>query len=211
MTDVRGARIVRLMDDPQIGGDLLLVAIALAAKYDLGWDYGGTVDAMADRLWPTTAKTRSWYIRNVFKSDMRTYCPPSPNRHCCTAPMIRRDNECGRAATTWGHVTDWDTGERTYIGACSRHYAWFNATDKAGRQARPANPPLPCANHGGLLVPHFPRLDWPAFWARLDPNWVEHPEAKPFPKPDLALVLGDGEGGLAVAPLLSVVPIGGAS
>lgn len=139
MTDIRGARILRLMDDPLIGGDLLLVALGLAAQFDLDWDFGGHHEAMAKRLWPD-ARSLHWKITNVFKMDM------------------------------------------------------------------------PRADHRSALAPHFPELDWQAFWRLLDPRWVEHPEVSPWPKPSLQLVLGDGESrGLHGVPLLSVVPIGGAS
>lgn len=210
MTDVRGARIVRLLDDPALGGDLLLVAVALAAKYDFGWDYGNSLNTLGARLWPEFAQ-RGWRIRDVFKRDIRTYRPPTDFKRVCGSPMIRRETPCGMSATSWGYVTDWATGEKSYVGACSRHRAWFNAATDANRALKPDVVPLPCANHGGALAVHFPRVDWRAFWARLDPLWVEHPEQKPWPKPDLQLVLGEGAPGDGATPLLSLVPIGGAS
>jgi hypothetical protein len=212
-TDVRGARIVQLLEDPLVGGDLLLVAVGLAAKYDFGLGYDGKLNTLAELLWSTHPLTWGphWKIRDVFRQDIRTYKPPRPQIYRCTAPMVRRDGLCGRNATMSGYLTDWATGEKTYAGGCRRHYDWFNAQHKANWQAQPDLVPLPCANHGGALRVHFPKIDWPAFWRKLDPTWVEHPEAHAWPKPDLQLVLGDADDGTTSdrRPLLSVVPVGG--
>lgn len=209
MTDVRGARIVRLIKDPAVGGDLLLVGLALAAKFDLGLRYDAEKGELATLLWPE-AHDPNWKTRQAFKSDIRMYKPPAPVRWRCTAPTPRKP-ECGRNATTSGYLTDWLIGTMTPVGGCSRHLQWFAELRRANYAAKPDVPPLPCANYGGALRVHFPHIDWPAFWRELDASWVEHPEAHVWPRPDFSLVLGDGEGGLAAAPLLSLVPIGGAS
>lgn len=210
MSDVRGARIVRLIEDPAVGGDLLLVALGMAAKYDLGLRYGTSLNGLASMLW-STSKMSAHSMRDALRRDARTYKPPERTRWVCTAPMIRRAGECGKPATATGYLTDWKTGEMHPTGGCSRHSDWFHQTKRANWAARPETPPLPCANHGGALVPHFPRIDWRAFWRRLDSRWVEHPEVKPWPKPDLTLVLGDtGPAGgsrslLSAAPALALV------
>lgn len=222
MTDVRGARIVRLIEDPLVGGDLLLVAVGLAAKYDFDFGLGGRLAAL---LWPdkqqrvaaaacgvetVAAPMASWKIQDVFRRDIRTYKPVLPLNQGCTAPMMRRDGECGKSAAISGFLTDWSTGEKTFAGGCRRHYDWFNAQHQANWQAKPDLVPLPCANHGGALRPHFPQIDWPGFWKQLDPTWVEHPEATSWPKPTFTLVLGDADGGAAVGrPDLSAVPLDG--
>jgi len=208
--DARGARIVRLIQDPDLGGDLLLVGLGLAAIYDFGMSYENGIDGIGDLLWSSPPDPH-WKIRETFRRDFRRYQPETPRIRLCTASMIRREDLCGRPATTWGHTTDWDTGELAYIGACTRHYGWFDAHKRANWQGKPDVVPLPYANHGGVLARHFPRVDWPDFWRRLDPSWVEHPERTTRPRPDFSLVLGDGEGGLAAAPSLSLVPIGGVS
>lgn len=214
MTDVRGARIVRLIQDPQLGGDLLLLAIGLSAVYDFGLEYEDGIHGIGGLLW-SGGHDPHWKIRETFNRDVRTYRPPtgyslSTCVRMCTGPMLRRDNLCRRNATTWGYLTDWATGEKVYIGACSRHYSWFDAESIANRGAKPDLVPLPHANHGGLLVNHFPRIDWPRFWRDLDPKWVEHPERVERPKPDLALVIGTGLGDGQRGPL-ALVPTGGAS
>lgn len=190
MNDVRGARIVRLIEDPNVGGDLLLVGLGMAARYDFGLDHGGSLTGLAKLLW-SNSDMSNFRIRETFRKDMRTYKPPEKGFGICTAPMIRRGGTCGRNASCSGWLTDWETGEAHPAGGCSRHAQWFDDLSRKNWAAKPESPPLPCANHGGALVPHFPRIDWPKFWRRIDPRWVEHPEAKPWPKPDLTLVLGD--------------------
>lgn len=208
MTDVRGDRIVRIIEDPDIGGDLLLGALAIAAKYDFGLNYGGTLNRLGALLWPDRTKQQQLCsAKDAFRSDIRTYQPPELDR-ACTAPMLKRDDRCGRNASMYGYITDWATGEQIPVGGCSRHRAWFQRLSQANWAAKPEDPPLPYANHGGALRKHFPLVNWPAFWRQLDPRWVEHPERELWPKPVLQLVLGDGEteNNGKPQPLLAAVP-----
>lgn len=208
-TDVRGARIVRLLQDPAVGGDLLLVAMALSAKYDFGLDTGGTLDDVAALLWPgRPVRSQRFQIEEVLRRDIRTYKPPRLENKC-TAPMQRRSGLCGRNATLSGYVVDWATGEKHSSGGCGRHLVWAHQAHRENWAAKPPDPPLPHANHGGVLRVHFPLLNWNEFWGRLDPQWRRHPERTTWPKPTLRLLLGDGDG-LGERPLLlSVVPVGG--
>lgn len=213
MTDVRGARIVRLIEDPEVSGDLLLLGVGLAAKLDFGLDVGDfTFSTLGGRLWSSfTGDLSVWKTREAFRRDMRTYRPPGFGGRTCTAPMVRRSGECGKGASSSGYLTDWATGEMRPVVACSRHRSWFWDLTAANRAERPDSPPLPCANYGGALVPHFPRIDWRKFWRRLDPSWVEHPETKPWPKPDLTILLGDAEdtsAAVGVRPILVAVQPG---
>lgn len=210
MTDVRGARILRLINDPALGGDLLLVGVAMAAKYDFGLEYEGGFGGLAQMLWPDSVQP-SWRIRRFLSLDIRTYKAPWPRNAGCSAPMLRREGACGKSVSLSGMATDWATGEKFFVGGCSRHRQWADDELRANYAKRPDLPPLPCANHGGALRVHFPRIDWVSFWRKLDPGWVEHPERAAWPKPDLTLVLGDDEDSGANSPLLSVVPSGGAS
>lgn len=205
MNDARGARIVRLIEDPNVGGDLLLVAVGLAAKYDFALDYGGTIAGLGRLLW-STGYMPGHQIRDVLRADARTYKPPTQWGRICTAPMIRRSGECGRGASAWAYLTDWETGEKHPIGACARHSDWFSDMSRANRAQKPESPPLPAANYGGALVAHFPRIDWRTLWRKLNPRWVEYPEVKPWPKPDLTLMLGDADTDASTdRPMLSVV------
>lgn len=206
MTDVRGARIVRLIEDPAVTGDLLLIGFALAAQRDFGWK--DETRRVASLLWP---ESEGFRLDIAMKNDIRTYKPVLPVARRCTHPLARKVGTCKRNAISSKFLTDWATGEKAYAGGCSKHLAWFKEAMDINLEAKPDGPPLPHANRGGALRVHFPRLDWRTFWRNLDPGWVEHPERESWPKPDLSLVLGDGEGGLAAVPMLSVVPIGGAS
>jgi hypothetical protein len=108
--------------------------------------------------------------------------------------MIRRSGPCGRPRTRFGYLTDWATGDKTWLAACTRHDDWWQAKRAANEADRPAHPPLPAANHGGVLARHFPELDWPKLWTWASGGtWQQHPEEKPRPKPSLILYLGVGE------------------
>jgi hypothetical protein len=182
-----------------------MVGLAIAARRDFALDYGRGLDDLAGLLWPDDRRRlRSGRIRDAFKRDIRTYKPPDFGR-TCTAPMQRRDGLCGRSAQVRFYLTDWATGEMRYCGGCSRHGDWADAQHGANRLAKPADPPLPYANHGGALRVHFPEFAWRSFWRQLDPRWVEHPEGTVWPKPTLRLVLGDGDDEGSDRPLLTAV------
>lgn len=195
--DTRSPRAVRIMQDPEVSGDLLLVALGFALYVDFLGVKVIKSSELAKHLWPDRSKDEQWWkLRRVFEDDARTYKPPRVKwERRCDSPMIRRDGPCGQRATTWRYLTDWSTGEKSLLCACSRHSDWFREQELANRAAKPNEVPLPAANHGGLMARYFPEYDWPAYWKKLDPRWVEHPEAKPWPKPTLTLVLGDGEYG----------------
>ena len=54
---------------------------------------------------------------------------------------------------------------------------WWDARRAANEAARPARPPLPAANLGGVLARHFPELNWPTVWTWASRGtWKEHPE-----------------------------------
>ena len=107
--------------------------------------------------------------------------------------MLRRPGTCGRARSCYGYLTDWATGEQNWIAACTRHRDWWNAQRAENEAARPARPPVPAANHGGVLARHFPELPWPQVWTwATGGTWFEHPEERPWPRPSLTLYVGDG-------------------
>ncbi len=204
MTDARGARVLRLIQDPELGGDLLLLGLGMCAVYDFGLTYQQFSIDLGNMLW-AGRRDPHWKVHHVFKLDSRTYRVLWPDIRHCTAPMRRRDGACGKSASNMAMLTDWATGEKTCIGGCSRHADWFNRAHRANLQSKPDIVPLPHANHGGILAKHFPRIDWPRFWKNLDPTWVQHPERTEWPKPDLTLVLGKGlddrrQGSLTLVP-----------
>jgi hypothetical protein len=217
MGDVRDARIAQLLTDPDVGGDLLLIGVALIIAVDgddavfAGKDGGLTLEDLADHLWPKLSRRlRTQRIHSAMRGDIRTYRPPTDLR-CCTAPRTCRDGVCGQRAMFTGHVTNWATGEQSQVLACNQHRVWFTEVLEQNRAATPANPPLPYANHGGTLRRHLPELQWPYLWRRLDPRWVELPE-KPVDAapPTFHLITGGGQGSTAtdrsVRPPLTLLP-----
>ncbi|MGH3480525.1 MAG: hypothetical protein ACRDQD_27295 [Nocardioidaceae bacterium] len=191
MTDVRGARILRLLADPEPHGELLLVGMAMAAKLDLAPRKPDFFPLLVQDIWPEWPD-RMRRLMGVIADDARTYRAPSAGRKC-TAPMRRRAGWCGKNWSTGGWTTDWSTGERTWIAACNRHRPWVDEEMAANYAAKPeGDVPLPCANSGGVLAQHFPELNWYSLWRKCAPRWVQHPEVKPWPKPTLEVVLGEG-------------------
>jgi hypothetical protein len=207
VTDIRGSRSIRMMQDPNLGGDTLLVGLVLAARIDFGLKLKG-LKQLAAIAFPDGPERANYYrAQRAFKDDIRTYRPPRRglDEALCDAPMVRREGTCGRRASSSAYLTDWSTGEMTHLSSCSRHYAWQESTWRRNRAEKPDVVPLPAANWGGHLRMHLPEFNWPKFWARLDPRWVEHPETQSWPKPQFNLVLGDGESeGATARPLLTV-------
>lgn len=213
MADVRGRRILRLLNDPELQGDLLLVGMALSAWLDLGHT-SRTFYAVARDLWP---KSRHQMLRltEAIASDVRTYRPPDAPTDC-RAPMQRRAGLCGQRArevhiwlpdgTVGAIVTDRVTGEWGPISACARHVEWAQQKLRESYTDKPNDIPLPLANSGGLLAKHFPELNWYRLYATFDPYWQQHPEVKPWPKPTLEVVIGGGEALNEPRPSLTVLP-----
>lgn len=188
-----------MLDDPDLGGDLLLVGLAFARFIDFGGvDPGAKLSTrhVADRVWPAHPR-RAWKVKHVLADDARGYEPPlryNEDGRRCKAPMIRRDGPCGRAATWSRLITDWGSGEQSWLLACARHVQWYDDMARANREGKPDVVPLPAANHGGVLARHIPEFGWPKVWAwATDGRWVEHPEREPRKPPTLTLHLGDGD------------------
>jgi hypothetical protein len=196
MNDTQGTRISRLVNDPNLSGDLLLIGVVLATNNDFAGGSSLKVSALAKAAWPKLPPSDAMYkAKDALKSDIRRYrTPDTAGRPTCGSPTPRKE-ACGRNHSMFGYATDWDTGEQTLIAACSRHSDWFRVLLDTNRAARPETVPLAAANSGGDLARHFTEVDWPKLWALLDPRWVRHPEARPWPKPKLSLVLGNGDDG----------------
>lgn len=211
MTDARGVRSIRMLEDPELGGDLLLVGLVLAARLDFGLMPATNMSEIGALAFGKGRRRDSQQVRYLLKGDIRRYRRPQSSwDDRCDAPMIRRDGPCGKAASSayMGWLTDWTTGVSTLHRACSRHNDWWRQEQRRNRADKPDIVPLPYANHGGLLRKHLPEFGWPKLWAKLDPKWVEHPEVVPWPKPPLSLVLGDGDGAVQRGRPLLVVAAG---
>lgn len=206
MADVRARRLERIVNDPECVGDLLAVAMVLAAWLDFGVqgerpDQRLTLAAIQRRAFGgvRTQDWRYWKASRTISGDARTYRIPDVDTWTCTAPMIRANRPtCDRPASHSGNVTDLDTGERRMHQSCGRHKDWFWRIARENRAAvkkaeERGRLPLPAANHGGVLARHFPEIGWPRLWEKLDPRWTEHPESTPTPRPTLTLHIGGGE------------------
>jgi len=187
--DARTRRIQRMLADPELGGDLLLCGLVMAAHVDLGFG-GRSLLALAKTAWPHESdQTALGRAKRTLADDSRRYRPPEPESTGCDAPMSRRAR-CGQrpGRAVMGLITDWSTGERQWLQACSRHREWADARFRENTVARPPSPPLPPANSGGVLARHLPTINWPRLWSALDPTWAPHPE--PADRPALHLVHG---------------------
>lgn len=192
MPDARSPRMLRLIQAPNLGGDLLLIGLYYAAQLDFGLPAAETLTEMAATLWSAEESDR-WRLLKALQGDVRAYRPHRPRVDQCGAPMLRRTGTCGQRSTVIGaFVTDWSTGEKTWVAACGRHRVWFDRVWRENLAAKPADPPLPAADCGGVLAAHFPELDWPEFWRRIQPWWVEHPEPVVLPRPRLRILPGEG-------------------
>lgn len=208
------AAVAALHADPDVTGDLLLVGLWLARatilrdppEGDGGWD----MTAAARDLFPlstrpamnsfgewTHAQTTApdtWRVYDVLKQDARRYDmwadQPGGKRGLvrCGAPTPRKP-ACGKNYTVAGTLTDPATGRRRMVGACRQHGDWWREQTQANREAcASVEVPRPHANAGGRLARHL-RLDWPALWQGLDPEWTAPPEVEAWERPNLRLVV----------------------
>lgn len=189
-------RIAGMLTDPDCGGELFSLGVALLDYAVLKTDTDETFAHYADRAW---GKSGHWQIRDVLRKDIRRYDAirdaelSTPGR-TCGAPMIRRTGPCGNSATIRRMLTDVDTGRRQWLAACARHREWFDARAIANRAAVDSadKAVIPAANAGGVLARHIPEIDWPALWVWFDPKWTPPPESEPEEvqlRPRLRLVL----------------------
>lgn len=194
-------RVADMLADPECGGDLLALGIALLDFAILKVDTDKSWEHYADMAWGVDGqKWRKSKIRDVLRKDIRRYdaikdADNAEPYRCCGAPMIRRQGPCGQSATIQGMLTDADTGRKQWLAACTRHRSWFEDRARANRitASETAGVVRPAANAGGVLARHIPEIDWHKTWEKLDPAWTPPPEAEPeiVPlKPRLTLVLG---------------------
>ena len=196
-------RIEAMIADEECVGDLMLLGVALARWVDyhlpalakgerLTWERLG-------RLVVKPSRSGSLEVKQILKRDIRRYDPiTDAGSHFfqsrCGAPMIRRQGPCGGPSTRQVLVSDPDTGRKSWLSGCTRHADWFTAQRIKSREVEPAR--MPFANAGGVLARHFPDIDWPDLYRKLDPQWAPPPEGEYedddllIDRPKLRLILG---------------------
>lgn len=134
-----------------------------------------------------------WWVRKVIRDDIPRYQHPLPEHRVCTAPMVRRDGECGKNAISSGVLYDPITGEGTWYGFCSRHrnhhddWTIRQQNKEWDLNGRPSPPP----NKGGILCRYL-KNDWDALYKWAAPYATPLEGAKPAtpPKVELRLIVG---------------------
>lgn len=198
-----------MLADPECGGDLLALGVALLDYAVLRTDTDRTFQHYAAMAWGEEKKSwRGSHVRHVLRKDIRRYDavkdanesaaigddePEARDEYAaayalltnvgrwCGAPMVRRQGPCGKPAGLQTLLTDADTGRKQWLAACSRHRPWFEARVHANRLAveETAVVVRPPANAGGVLARHIPEIDWEAVWVDIDPSWTPPPEVEP--------------------------------
>lgn len=197
-----------LLEDPEVTGELLLIALWIARAYHLGdpppdggeWTWGRVaIDVFGgSRAQGTVPAHHLHRVRAAVRADRPRYDPAADNATAgmCSAPMIRRPGTCGQSATTWGYQTDPATGRRVALGTCSRHTAWYRRQldeNAAAVEAAGDRLPVPAPNVGGALARHFPTMNWPAIWRKLEPGWTPPPAGGVPTRPPKLTVLVNTE------------------
>ena len=181
----------KMLADPDLTGDLLLVALVITALT--------TEVGQVHAKWSGVAERCGWssqHIRYVVGHDVPRYEPPREGYGVCTAPMIRRAGLCGKRSSESGYLIDPLTGVMTPWGRCARHRdtdrrAAALAHSDAYRQWRVQGEPRPPANTGGVLPRYFV-TDWDQVWDWAAPYRTRADGAKPAtpPRPVLRLIPG---------------------
>jgi hypothetical protein len=173
-----------LFDDPEVQGDLLLLALGILEMSNR--PEKGTLTRLAEI---TGMDIR--HIKAVINRDVPKFRPLEPKRYTCGVPLTRYPRPCGRNATLTSPIYDPETGTFVTERACSRHRDLLWDASIASRQAWMKNgSPTPPANSGGLLMKHF-QGDWDMLY-----SWASNVElrgVKPrYPAPPQLRVLPGG-------------------
>jgi hypothetical protein len=180
--------------DPDLTGDLLLFALALArrSRDHAGGPRGGWMADVAGMVgWDPRR------IRWTLAGDRPRYEPPGAppsERRPCEGRMVRRAGPCGRPDSRHLMVLERSPvdGTQTPHYFCARHDS--QATELRSRLPRRQDCPEPAANTGGVLARYFTG-DWVGLYRWASPGWQPPPGWEPrvgeLPvRPELRLILG---------------------
>lgn len=188
------AQIQAMMADPDLTGDVLLLAVAMLNQSQLAIEAGQQrfrwSDVCRDLGWDGSHKLR-WTIADDFpryEVERSKLVPP------CAAAMIRREGLCGKPAAGSLVFIDRDpvTGAGRTVGFCSRHGALGRDINSRLKQWRANGSPQPADNAGGVLPRYFDG-DWPGLyrWAKPWQPLGTGPGKPPAPpRPTLTLIQG---------------------
>lgn len=191
--------ILKVCRDPDLSADAkLFVILAISLWADERQPAGvrkigktrATLRAIAER---SGDRKGLWWIQKVIREDIPRYVPPVPEKRVCTAPMIRREGECGKSPISSGILYDPITGEGTWYGFCSRHRNHHDdwAIQQQNKQWNINGRPSPGPNQGGLLRRYLD-TDWDEYyqWAAPYQEPLKGERAPTFPRPELRIIAG---------------------
>jgi hypothetical protein len=195
----RDERRRRMLNDPDLTGELLLFALALDEVIVTRKEQGRrTLRNWVQEVAVLAHEETSYYLRywgkSVLRDDFPRYEAPRPHgRTVCVAPMIRREGPCGKVASLSWIDSDPITGESMHVGLCARHrggevQAYY---DRRHAEWVANGKPIPPANTGGVLRRYF-SADWDSIyqWARPGSTPMEGGREATPPRPKLRLIPG---------------------
>ncbi|WP_159840172.1 hypothetical protein [Nocardia sp. CY41] len=194
----RDERRRRMLNDPDLTGDLLLLTLALdeflVSRNEQGrkklrnwaWEVAHLTHGNSDY------HLRYW-TKKVIADDLPRYEPIKPKGRGCVAPMVRREGACGNAGTTSRVDRDPLTGDSRWVHYCARHKHLAGPVEARIREWVENGKPSPPANTGGVLRRYFD-ADWDTVyrWASGREPMEGGREATP-PRPKLRLITGGAE------------------
>ncbi|MGW2666085.1 hypothetical protein ACWCW7_34460 [Nocardia tengchongensis] len=195
----RDERRRRMLNDPDLTGDLLLFAMALDEVIVTRREQGrrSLRNWVIDVAALAHGTDRAYYVRhwgrNVVGDDIPRYEPQGSNRRGigCVAPMLRREGLCGKRSSVL--LTDYEpeTGIAQHVGLCARHRGLEAGYEQRRLAWIEHGKPLPPANTGGVLRRYFD-ADWDAIyhWARPGLKPMEGGREATPPRPKLRLLSG---------------------
>lgn len=202
----RDERRRQMLNDPDLTGDTLLLALALdEVLLTQREERRRGQRRMARSRWIPEVQQlakgdqhpRNWWVRYVIAEDIPRYEPVHPTTPAlaCPAPMIRREGPCGKHGTN--RLIDHDpvTGEAQWLGLCSRHRELQQTFYEKRRREWIANgAPVPPPNVGGVLERYY-ATDWDVLyqWAGPHRRPVKDRREPTPPRPRLRLIQGGGD------------------
>jgi hypothetical protein len=193
----RDERRRRMLNDPDLTGDLLLFALALDEVITTRREQG----RKTLRNWVVEAAAlvydidsnpyyRRYWGKRVIGDDLPRYEPADKKGRGCVAPMVRREGLCGKASSTVRIDHDPMTGEARWVRFCARHKHLVRDVEARLREWSANGKPCPPANAGGVLRRYF-SADWDSVyeWAAGRAPMEGGREATP-PRPKLRLIPG---------------------